>query len=115
MIITSDFRQNILVVRIIGNLDIFSRDECRKTVTELTDSHNTKKVLLEISKMKRIDSAGVGCLAELVNSLRSAGGDLRVAGEFSKHVWDTFKMCGLDRVLKIYPDEDTGIEEWSRE
>ncbi len=111
MIISFEEHDNILIVRTIGQLDIYSRDDLEKAIRDKVKKNGIRKIMIDVGKLKRIDSAGIGCLVTLLNMIRSRLGDLRIAGPFLPSVEESFNLCGLDKVFIIYPDSDTGMKE----
>ena len=65
-------------------------------------------ILLDLNKVKWINSAGVGMLIACVKKLREKGGDLHFAGLHGR-VEYYFKISKIDTVLKIYKNQDDAI------
>ena len=62
-----------------------------------------KKLVLDFSGLKFIDSAGIGVVAVCIGLMERAGGKLAVAGAEGQ-VKNTLALTHLDRVLRMYPD-----------
>ena len=64
-----------------------------------------KKIVLDLSKVAYMDSTGIGIIAYSSGQVRTAGGQLRVAGA-AGIVLESLKISGLDRVIGFYADAD---------
>ena len=62
-----------------------------------------KKLVLDFSGLKFIDSAGIGVVAVCIGLMERAGGKLAVAGAEGQ-VKNTLALTHLDHVLGMYPD-----------
>ena len=74
-------------------------------------------IILDLSSVQYVDSSGVGALVGLLTSVRSAGGDLRLAGVNDRvkkvlqitHLVDIFKIhASVDDAVKTTPRGATG-------
>jgi len=68
-------------------------------------SSGEKNVILDFSKIKRINSPGMGILLSCVTSIRKNGGDFHFVA-LPERVATYFKITKLDTVLKIYLNTD---------
>ena len=93
------------VVRAAGKLDFDAIPRFEQTSAQLA-SAGAKRVVLDASQLKYLNSAGIGVLIKLHRQLRERGGDLRLATA-SADVQRTLKVCFLDQVLKSF----TTVEE----
>ena len=78
--------------------------EIDKLITE-----GTKHVILDVSQVDRIDSAGLGILALASGKARAGGGDLRVAGP-QGFVDQVIKMTKLESVFSVFPNVEAATE-----
>ena len=62
-----------------------------------------KKLVLDLSGLDFIDSAGIGVLAYCINTMKAEGGNL-VFVCASGQVRQLMKLTHLDQVVGIYPD-----------
>ena len=72
------------------------------------------RVVLDVSRIDRIDSAGMGLLVRFLWHARNRKGDVRLAAptEFITHL---LKMTTLDSVFRIYPSEEAAIVSFLKE
>ena len=70
------------------------------------------KIVLELQKVIRLDSVGLGTMIGAVKSARSAGGDVRLL-RLSKAASDVLDLLGLKLrpdILRIFGDEQEALE-----
>lgn len=96
--------KDVVILDLKGRLTAGLGDQIlRDTVDELL-AEGWKKILLNLSKISFLDSAGVG---ELVSSLRTAqrfGAALKVVN-VSQRVQSTLYIARLLPIFEIHPDE----------
>lgn len=63
------------------------------------------KVVLDLSQVEFVDSAGLGGIVWFLKQLASQGGDLKVCGVCSS-VRALFELIRMHRLLAIYNDRD---------
>ncbi|MDA0590140.1 MAG: STAS domain-containing protein [Planctomycetota bacterium] len=63
------------------------------------------KVVLDLSKVEFVDSAGLGGIVWFLKQLAAQGGDLKVCGVCSS-VRALFELIRMHRLLAIYNDRD---------
>jgi len=72
------------------------------------------RVVLDVGRVDRVDSAGMGLLVRFLWHTRNRNGDVRLAAptEFISHL---LKITKLDSVFRIYPSEETAIVSFLKE
>ncbi|MCH7678549.1 STAS domain-containing protein [candidate division KSB1 bacterium] len=90
-----------LTGKIMGRSDsLILRDRLKALI-----SSGEKNVILDFSKIKRINSPGMGILLSCVTSIRKNGGDFHFVA-LPERVATYFKITKLETVLKIYVNKD---------
>lgn len=82
-----------------GQLDAMTGPELNTFLHETLANH--KNLILDLSKVKFVSSAGLRVFLGVVKEARSLGGDLRLA-EIGEDVNKVLSVSGFDRLLKIY-------------
>jgi len=96
------------VVDIVGRIALADGTALvRDTIRRLADQ-GKEHIILNMSGVDFLDSAGLGELVRAHASVRSRGGQLKLANP-SKHVHDLLRMTKLDSVLEIEPDEASAL------
>jgi len=63
----------------------------------------SRKLILDFSGLKFIDSAGIGMLAVSLGAMEREGGRIAIAGA-TAHVSQLLEMTHLNRLFGMYPD-----------
>jgi anti-sigma B factor antagonist len=101
-------RGDVMIVHCQGR--VVYRDEAAalsRLVSEVLEDGG--KVVLDLSGVSSIDSAGIGELAFLHSWARSQNADLKCAGP-TPFVRDLLDLTNLDSVLEIYPNLCEALE-----
>lgn len=78
-----------------------------ETVVDLVD-RGDHLMVVDLSKVTRIDSSGVGSLVSALRNCRDEGGDVRLCGP-SDHLRKVLEMMGLEQVFEIDRDAEAAI------
>jgi anti-anti-sigma factor len=101
----------IAVVRLTGRLDFTSVTEARdQFASAIADGHPT--LIVDLSQVAFVDSAGLGSLIGGMRAARKAGGDLRIANP-SEQSRMLLSLTSLDSVLKISPTVEEALRDVS--
>jgi len=68
-----------------------------------------KKIIFDISRVRHLDSSGVGIMVMCSGKVKEAGGELRVAGA-EAHVKAILKMTEVGKILSLYPSSSEALE-----
>jgi anti-sigma B factor antagonist len=74
-------------------------------------SEGNYKIVLEMSQVSYINSAGLRTLADILTQARENGGDLRLVNLSSK-VARVFKIIGFDKFFTTYPTIDDALADF---
>jgi len=103
---------SITIVDLRGSIDLGEASlTLRRTIRDLVERARTK-IILNLSQVNSMDSAGVGELAGAYVPVKSKGGELKFLNP-TKKVHDMLKITQLDRVFEVYIDEQTAIRSFS--
>ena len=94
------------VCRPIGELDAFTVGQFRETLTELGGG---QRLLIDLSGVPFLDSAGLGALIGGVRRAREVGGDVAVYGA-RPAVARLLHTTGFDRVASVSDSEDGAVQ-----
>ena len=86
----TEFKDNAVVVKLIGRLDFEVTCKLRETLRDLLDQYTPKKLVIDLSELVRIDSNGLGLMIAMRNR--------------AQKIYECeFVICGLcDAVSKIF-------------
>jgi anti-sigma B factor antagonist len=85
------------ILRIEGELDALTAPELRPALEKLVGDH-PKRVIVDLSALRLIDSSGVGVLVSLYKRVRALGGDVRIIG-VTDQPRAIFRLLRLDAVF----------------
>ena len=71
-------------------------------------SKTTARVVVDLSQVQFIDSAGCGVLLQFHKRLKEKGGGLAICG-ISPPVRALFELVRIQRALDIYPNRDAAV------
>lgn len=99
---------DVAVIALKGNLmgEPDTTDVREKIYGLLQDE--VKKVVLDLGKVKWINSSGLGALIAAMTSVKNKGGDLRLANVTEK-VESIFMITQLIKVFKTYETVDRAV------
>ena len=102
-IIKKELKPGIIVLELAGPLQIGV--ECKRlelAFDQLIGEKHTRAVI-DLSRVTKLDSAGLGKLVNCFSRFKTAGGMLCLAGTTSM-IDGVLKLTHADRFLKSYPD-----------
>ncbi|HLW82841.1 MAG TPA: STAS domain-containing protein [Candidatus Acidoferrales bacterium] len=91
----------VTVVEITGRLLMGADCALIDKQIEALIAQEQKRVILDLSEVRMIDSAGVGQVVKSFTRLKKSGGDLRVAG-VSGMLDGVFKLTQVHKVIGMY-------------
>lgn len=97
----------IPVVKVAGEVDLYSSPELRRAVLAEAEKRPAKLVV-DLSKVLYMDSSGVATLVEGLQKLEQNGGMLVLCG-LGEMVQEVFKLTRLDSVFRILPSVEEAL------
>lgn len=91
---------DIHVLKLAGRLGIGSSGQELQWKVEELLAKNEKKVVMDFTDLKYLDSTGLGIVVFCAGKLSEAGGQLRVAGA-TPTILNLFKITRVDKVLQL--------------
>ena len=102
-------KENILSIKIEGEIDHHSAAELRNRIDEYITGSNVKYIVMDFSKVGFMDSSGIGMLMGRYKNIKRVGGDLCIISANST-VKRLLAMAGITGVIPIYKNQDEFIE-----
>lgn len=99
--------KNLLLDLDLQEADLNNADEFKTELLRLFEAHQ-KRVILNMQKVKYIDSSFLGALVSVLRHLISVKQDI-VLVSVRKDIADLFALVRLDKVFKIYGSFDEAI------
>ncbi len=107
-------REGFRIITILVDVVQFSNYEevFNKIKGSISDMNSL--IVLDLSKVKFMDSLSLGMLVPLLLYTRRLGGDMTLVAPDEK-VKELFRVLRLDRIMKLYDTIDAAIENMSKE
>jgi len=81
-------------------LDASNYNDFKASVAPILADH--AKVVLDISRMKVVDSSGLGAILSCMRKVKAAGGDLKLLCGMSRPVRMFFELVRIHRIIDIF-------------
>ena len=108
MKITESTRNNIRIVQLQGRVDSEGAIDMELGLQEMTEA-GSSQVILDLSQVTYINSAGLRILADMLTRTQANGGDLLLAGP-SQKIRRVFQIIGFDNFFRLFDDVDSAVE-----
>ncbi|HET8921360.1 MAG TPA: STAS domain-containing protein [Candidatus Acidoferrum sp.] len=111
-IIKKEVKPGITILELLGPLQIGV--ECKQLELAFDEllRENRTRVILDLSGLTKLDSAGLGKIVNCFSRLKPAGGMLRLAGT-TEMIEGVLKLTHADRFLRTYPTAREAVESFS--
>jgi anti-sigma B factor antagonist len=90
-------QEDVSILYIGGELDALSARDLRPVISQI-DEARPSKVLVDLSRLRLIDSSGVAVIVALFKTVRAYEGSLSLVGVHDQPL-DILRLLQLDRVL----------------
>jgi len=110
MDISTREKGKVLIFDIQGDLDAKSASILKERINEkITDGRSL--ILINLSDVPYMDSAGLGVLVSGLKNANRLSGDLRIWG-LQDEVKSIFELTRLNKVFQIYEDEMAAVSSY---
>lgn len=107
MNITAREENGITIIEISGKMDTAISPAVHEKLVALR-SEDGSNVLLNLSRLDYMSSAGLRALLALAKQLEKEGGALRICN-LNKVVQEVFEIAGFNSILKVFPSESEAL------
>ncbi len=90
----------------VEELDASNAGEFKRDFAPVLDAN--MKLVLDLSRLRFIDSSGLGAFLSCLRRLSAKGGDLKLAG-MSKQVRAVFELVRMNRIVDIYGTREEAV------
>lgn len=101
-------REGAVIARVTGEIDMSNSSDLRGAVIEATPNE-ALGVVLDLTFVDYIDSAGIHLLYRLGDSLRTRGQTLRVVIPPESPASDALRLAGVKRHVDVVTEVDEGL------
>jgi anti-sigma B factor antagonist len=107
MEITSNIVNNVKVLEVSGNFDIYSAAPVRSWL-EQNLREPPANVVIDLSSVNFIDSTALAIMMQGMKQAREKNGDVRLCG-LQAPVRMVLELTRLDKVFEIFPSQDKAL------
>lgn len=94
-----------LIIKLSGNLDIYSASKMKKAINKMIDDDEIESLVMDMGQVSHMDSSGIAMLANLQKRMKSD--DLQFALlSVTNDIMAVLRLSSLDNFFKIYQSED---------
>jgi anti-sigma B factor antagonist len=98
----------ITVLEISGDLDQLYEEEMTKRIDDLV-MRGVKQLVIDLSELDLIDSAGIGGLVLLFKRMRAQNGDVKLSGVRGQPA-ELLERLHLDRAFDVHGDLESAMK-----
>lgn len=100
--------QGIAVYSIKGQIKISTQAECKEYFDREICGDCSRSVVLDMSGIGYMNSAGIGMIVESFKKFKDNGGRLVICS-LVPDISKLFEITKLNQFIEIYPDEETAV------
>lgn len=102
--IAMETKQDVLVIRLQGELDHHTAEQLRSKVDEVLQDTRIRHIVLSLSDLSFMDSSGIGVILGRYKQISAREGDMYVCS-INPTIYRIFEMSGLFKVIKFRENE----------
>lgn len=99
---------DVTVVELTGHLNLGNELMSLEVAVKRVIQEGSRKLVIDVTKLDYIDSAGIGMLVGCNGQMDRAGGKMRVAGAHGS-VSKAFEVVHMDRIMSLDADVDAAM------
>jgi len=100
---------NILIVRLIGELDHHVSDYVRRKIDSEMIKPTSKNIIFDLSNLSFMDSSGIGIIMGRYRVISRINGQVMIACSNAQIV-KLLEMSGIGNVIPIFSDVDKAVK-----
>lgn len=99
----------ITIFDVTGDIDLANSPEVRKALLKELKELKTPRVVMNLSKVRYIDSSGVASLVEGLKASRDSGSRFILYG-LSTSAREVLQLSRLLKIFEVYDDEESALK-----
>ena len=107
--INIEIKQDVLCIRLSGELDHHTADELREKATNAIERNDIRHIVLNLEDLSFMDSSGLGVILGRYKQIKQVHGEMVVCA-ISPAIQRLFDMSGLFKIIKIEPTEEFALQ-----
>lgn len=102
-------REDVLIVRLSGELDHHTSEMLRTEWKEMLANHSVKHVIMNLEGLTFMDSSGLGVILGRYKEVLELGGEMIVCS-VSPAINRIFDMAGIFKIIRLAENETYALE-----
>jgi anti-sigma B factor antagonist len=99
----------ITIFDVTGDIDLANSPEVRKALLKELKETKTPRVVMNLTKVRYIDSSGVASLVEGLKASRDSGSRFILYG-LSPSAREVLQLSRLLKIFEVYEDEESALK-----
>ena len=100
---------NATIVDVTGDITLYNSPQVRRALLELLKEKRAPRVIVNLQKVKYIDSAGVASLVEALKTSRDLNSGFALYG-LSRTTREVLELTKLIKVFEVHDDERSALQ-----
>ncbi len=109
MLLDVEIKNDTLLVRPNGELDLGVADRFRRTLDETIEKGKAKNLVFNLARVSFVDSSGLGVLLGRYKRVSKQGGKVFIVSP-QPQVRKVLDLSGLLRIMNEFPNENEALE-----
>lgn len=101
-------KNDVLLLRLSGELDHHSADVLRAETTKAIETHDIRHIILNLEQLDFMDSSGLGVILGRYKQIKQLNGEMVVCA-ISPPIQRLFDMSGLFKIIRLEPTEEFAL------
>lgn len=104
-----EVKQEVLCIRLSGELDHHTATELRDKAARAIESHDIRHIVLNLEHVSFMDSSGLGVILGRYKQIKQVNGEMVVCA-ISPPIQRLFDMSGLFKIIRLEPTEENALQ-----
>lgn len=110
-ILTGSYERSVTTITLEGRLDALEAGPLRTVLHEaIIEGQNN--LVVDLSAIDFVDSAGLAALVKGMKDARRGGGDLKLVSPKGADAMRVFELTKFDQVFTMAPDIESLLQDW---
>lgn len=107
--IEMEVKQDVLCIRLSGELDHHSAEGLREQATNAIESDQIRHIVLNLENLSFMDSSGLGVILGRYKQIKQRNGEMIVCA-ISPPIQRLFEMSGLFKIIRLELTEEYALQ-----
>lgn len=114
MELTTKEEENTLVISLLSeNLDAKDAPDFKQKVIDLITSNNRQNIVFDLTRLRFIDSSGLGSFLAILRALNARNGNLKLVG-MNKNVKTMFELVSMHKIFEILENKEEALRAFGK-